>query len=498
MALDHKAALLENFERHSTNRLSRNQLLDQWLMTLRGYDGKACLTALAELIAEGDIKTNARQDTYWLEGDVQVPSRPWETGSPAHQSTDSVKGGKTFQTAFETYRRVRKVGEGGAGTVFEVTDSGGKAFALKRLDMSKVTPGKMKRFRNEINFGSRHDSERIVRVIDHGRTPDGATFYIMPFYPKTLRTLMSEGIPPDRVLALFAQVLDGVAAAHAKKVVHRDLKPENILSDAAGSSLVVADFGIAHFAVDDLATLVETKPADKLANFQYAAPEQRQRGATVDQRADIFSLGSILNEMFTGQAVHGPGHPTVAAAVPAYRYVDDVIASMVQQAPADRPSTVAIVKDRLNVGNLLATSEQRVSELAEPVSAEDAEDSLISDPIRYVGADLVDGRLVIDLSRPVTPDWENAFRNMGSHSAIVGHEPETIRFAADRAFSRASGDTAEKVVQYFKGWLNIANSKYRENVEDARRLALEATRAAREREVKLEKERQEFLKRLRS
>ena len=61
--------------------------------------------------------------------------------------------------------------------------------------------------------------------------------------------------------------------------------------------LVVADFGIADFTAEELLTIVVTQPTERLANFLYSAPEQRVRGAPVDHRADIYSIGLILNEM---------------------------------------------------------------------------------------------------------------------------------------------------------------------------------------------------------
>jgi serine/threonine protein kinase len=111
------------------------------------------------------------------------------------------------------------------------------------------------------------------------------------------------------VLPLFSGILDGVEAAHLLRVTHRDLKPENILCDEK-SLPVVADFGIAHFEEDIIATAVKTPAGAKMANLSYSAPEQRMRGAAVDLRADIFALGLILNEMFTRSVPQGVGYAT--------------------------------------------------------------------------------------------------------------------------------------------------------------------------------------------
>jgi len=140
-------------------------------------------------------------------------------------------------------------------------------------------------------------------------------FYVMPLYDSSLRKLMEGGVSPGDVLKLFNDILDGVEAAHLQNVFHRDLKPENLLVEMPGRRIVVADFGIAHFEEEDLFTAVKTGD-ERLANYRYSAPEQRTPGGSVDHRADIFALGLILNEMFTGELAQGTAHKLVAAADP--------------------------------------------------------------------------------------------------------------------------------------------------------------------------------------
>ena len=112
----------------------------------------------------------------------------------------------------------------------------------------------------------------------------------MPLYSGSLRKLLETGIAPEQVLPYFGQLLDGTEAAHIRNVVHRDLKPENILYDQDNDNLLLADFGIARFEEDELYTLVETTPRARLANFHYAAPEQRTPGLEIDHRADIYDF----------------------------------------------------------------------------------------------------------------------------------------------------------------------------------------------------------------
>src|SRR5262249_30968469 len=159
------------------------------------------------------------------------------------------------------------------------------------------TSDKRRRFKNELAFLTKTNHSNIVNVVDHGVARGELTgpFYVMKRYDESLRELIRTGMKVDAVLPFFSQLLDGVEAAHLLGVVHRDLKPENFLFDKASSSLAVADFGIARFTEHLIATIVETAPAQRLANFQYAAPEQRQSGASVGVPADIYALGLILN-----------------------------------------------------------------------------------------------------------------------------------------------------------------------------------------------------------
>jgi serine/threonine protein kinase len=185
-------------------------------------------------------------------------------------------------------------------------------------------------------------------VWDFGQT-DGKTFYVMPLYSSTLRRLILTGIEHAKVLDFLSQVLNGVEAAHQNGVCHRDLKPENILFDQATETLVVADFGIAKFKEEELQTAVETSVQERLANFQYSAPEQRVRGRVVDQRADIYALGLILSEMFTGEVPQGTGFKRITSVAPRYSYLDSAIDSMVQQAPENRPESVSDVRRLLRL-----------------------------------------------------------------------------------------------------------------------------------------------------
>jgi hypothetical protein len=257
-----------------------------------------------------------------------------------------------FRTALEVYKLKGQLGEGGSGRVVRVEDPEGAPFALKYLKPEALTTQRSKRFRNEIQFCASTNHKNIIRVLDWGITKvEGAEvpFYVMPVYPKTLKSVMSSNPTPSLLLDLFEQVLAGVQGAHEQGVWHRDLKPQNVLVDSKNEVAVVSDFGIAHFAEPLMRTLVQTGRHDRVGSFQYAAPEQRSNAA-VRHLADIYSLGVILYEMFSGTILQGTGHRPIAASNPELSFLDPIIDLMAQQSPENRIQTIAEVRGMLSVG----------------------------------------------------------------------------------------------------------------------------------------------------
>lgn len=143
-----------------------------------------------------------------------------------------------FSTTFGTYQAVQILGEGGSGRVFAAEGDDGKQYAVKLLDSENASTEKVRRFKNEILFGTRNEHKNIVSISDHGLWTGDAVarpFYVMPQYAGTLRQAIKTGLKPEQVLPLFGQILDGLEVAHLLGVVHRDIKPENILLDTASN-----------------------------------------------------------------------------------------------------------------------------------------------------------------------------------------------------------------------------------------------------------------------
>jgi serine/threonine protein kinase len=367
-----------------------------------------------------------------------------------------------FETAFDTYKTVRVLGEGGSGRVFLVSNSGGEKLALKCLFPEVLVSDKRKRFKNEIDFCSKQFHRNLIRVLDSGVATWGdktTPFYVMPFFPQTLRQLIEAGIPQSNVLPLFAQMLDGVEAAHLLNVVHRDLKPENFLWDPAAGLLVAGDFGIAHFEEELLYTAVETRAQDRLANFLYSAPEQRIRGRAVDRRADIYALGLILNEMFTGVVPHGAGYKTVAAVAAEYAYLDLMIDKMIQQAREARPGEIEQVKRELIGRQNEFIALQHLDERRREVVSVGKPPAVV--PVNLIGVDWRDGNLLLKLDQIPAPAWITKFQHPEeAYRGIYGHGPETFQFQGDTAIIRAEEGIAQQLVDNFKRYAEMATRSY--------------------------------------
>jgi len=389
-----------------------------------------------------------------------------------------------FETTTNSYRAVEPIGEGGAGRVYKVADDDGRYLALKLLHKGSTL--QRRRFRNEIAFCSKNSSPNIVAVLDHGFIQSGrekSPFYVMPLYAGTLRRLIEAGLSHDAVLPFFSQILDGVEAAHLQGIVHRDLKPENVLYDSSAKRLVVADFGIAQFTEEALYTAVETKAQERLANFVYAAPEQRARGREVSARADVYALGLILNEMFTREVLQGTGHKQIASVAPQHAYVDGLVERMVRQSPNERPSSLAEIKRELISRGNEFVSQQKLSQLKGTIIPEsEVENPIADNPIRAVGVDYgAGGVLVFELNRVPPPQWIQAFTALRQYSAIVGNEPHRFRFEGTRAITSVRRDDIglmQIVANHFKNYVQSTNEEYSRDLVESQRRNIEAEKKA--------------------
>ena len=211
------------------------------------------------------------------------------------------------------YTIEREIGRGGMAVVYAARDPRhDRLVAIKVLDASVGRHVNAERFAREVRIAARLSHPGIVPVFDSGEA-DGTLYYVMPLVVgESLRErlLRSPAIETPEACRLLADVADALEAAHQQGVVHRDVKPENIF--LADRHALVMDFGVARaLRTADSATLTDTGVV--VGTVLYMSPEQLHADASVDGRADVFSVGCVLFEILTG--VPPFAAPTMQAAI---------------------------------------------------------------------------------------------------------------------------------------------------------------------------------------
>lgn len=218
---------------------------------------------------------------------------------------------KAGDCLLDRYVLNRELGRGGFGIVFHATHLGlDEAVAVKiLLPHVVVIPKLRERFQREVRVakGLRHPN--TIRIIDFAETESGLPFYVMEFIrgESLDRVLFNEcGVSPARAKRIGEQLLKSLAEAHANGVVHRDLKPANmLLCEIFGERdfIKVLDFGIAKALLDTEGRPKLTETDSVMGTPHYMSPEQASGRNDIDRRSDIYSVGLILAECLTGEAV---------------------------------------------------------------------------------------------------------------------------------------------------------------------------------------------------
>jgi tRNA A-37 threonylcarbamoyl transferase component Bud32 len=258
------------------------------------------------------------------------------------------------------YEVLEVIGRGGTGIVLRARDSKLlRAVALKVLAGPQAASGAARyRFAREARATAAIRDEHVIHI--YAVRDDAPVPYLVMEYIDgcNLEALLRKGGPPEvkDVLRIGIQVARGLAAAHQHGLIHRDVKPANILLENGVQRVKLTDFGLAHAADEDSLTgsgFIAGTPA-------YMSPEQAN-GKRVDHRSDLFSLGSVLYTLSTGQPpFRGRTTIEVVQAVreetprPAREVNPDVpeplselIARLHANDPADRPASAAEVADLL-------------------------------------------------------------------------------------------------------------------------------------------------------
>jgi serine/threonine-protein kinase len=292
-----------------------------------------------------------------LRGEPPVPDHPGvspELGTTIHWLGEHVDRVVDRAHAFELeelkrlfpqFEPIEQIGRGGMGVVYLVQHVWLDCpVALKVLPL-EVSHGSefLERFRREARAMARLNHPGIARVMDFNKSIEGDFYYLaMEYLPGgALRDRLREGpLRPEVALALAAAVCDALQYAHDKEVIHRDVKPDNILFDREGN-VKVADLGLARVCGD----VRLTGSVQGMGTLDYMAPEQRESAATVDNRADVYSVGVVLCEMLTKKRHKDQ---SLLRAVGAPVDVDEIIDCALQRDPNRRFKSAADMKGAIN------------------------------------------------------------------------------------------------------------------------------------------------------
>jgi predicted Ser/Thr protein kinase len=375
------------------------------------------------------------------------PERPTlsspDTPSSSRPSSSSIHGRFEPGTRLGTrYRVVGLLGRGGMGEVYRADDLElSQSVALKFLP-EKVArnAADLARLRQEVRVARQIAHPNVCRTYDIAEA-DGQVFVVMEYVDgedlaSVLRRL---GRPtPDKALEIARQLCLGLGAAHENGVLHRDLKPANIMIDGRGR-VRITDFGLAG-TVEELAA-----EAGAAGTPGYMAPEQL-RGAAASAQSDIFALGLVLYELFTGKRAtdvtprpdssrpdsdSSPRTPSslVAGVDPA---VERVILRCLERDPARRPQSAYAVYGALPGGDPLAAAVAA----GETPSPELVANAGVEGSIRplYAGlAVLVTVLSLLGISAIQTPLFKG-----------LGRPPSVLSVRADETFARVTGHPAPK------------------------------------------------------
>lgn len=307
--------------------------------------------------------------TRRLESNKSPADKPPEKESRSSSSFDSIDDARFVPGTMlaERYRIVGLLGKGGMGEVYRADDLKlGQPVALKLLPDHLLSDGAaLARFHREVRVARQVSHKNVCRVYDIGEVA-GRHFLSMEFIKgEELSSLLHRigRLPSDKAIQIARQICAGLAAAHDVGVLHRDLKPSNVMIDEHGNARIT-DFG--------LAGLAEEFGADELAagTPAYMAPEQLE-GKEQTVRTDIYSLGLVLYELFTGKKAfeaatvgdliklrRSDTTPTTPTSIvkDLDPIIEKVIDRCIQKDPAQRPSSALQVAAALPGGDPLAAA----------------------------------------------------------------------------------------------------------------------------------------------
>jgi serine/threonine protein kinase/class 3 adenylate cyclase len=239
---------------------------------------------LGRVSLEGKADTGELYEVIWADG----------AESRAAAASNFTVVDQSVAPDLPRYEILARIGFGSTGLLYKARDrETGDVLALKVLKAEIAEqPALIETFKNELRLARKITHKNVCRIYDFNRD-NGVSFISMELVEgESLRRVLSRfnALTARTGMKIAKQICEGLQEAHAQGIVHRDLKPENLMIDASGN-VKLMDFGLARLVAEGSTAAVGTP--------SYMAPEQAQ-GGVVDQRSDIYAVGLVLFEMFTG------------------------------------------------------------------------------------------------------------------------------------------------------------------------------------------------------
>src|SRR6185503_5104566 len=305
----------------------------------------------------------ASDDSPTFSSPARAPKSPAQAPSAAPSGPRSGASSASGQGRFipgtvlaSRFRVVALLGRGGMGVVYRADDlTLDQPVALKFLPEAANDADRLERFRQEVKIARKVSHPHVCRVYDIGEL-DGRPFLSMEYVDgEDLATLLRRigRLPPAKAVEIARQLCSGLAAAHEKGVLHRDLKPANVMVDGHGRARIT-DFGLA-VGGDDAPGGFAGTPA-------YMAPE-RLAGGPATVRSDLYELGLVLYELFTGKHAFAEDRPASRPLTHPSMHTSDMdpaaeraILRCLELQPEKRPRSAAEIALALPGGDPLAAA----------------------------------------------------------------------------------------------------------------------------------------------
>ena len=248
------------------------------------------------------------------------------------------------------YSNLLKIGEGGMAHVYRgIQDSLQRPVAIKLLiNDLKSDQEARHRFERESFIIARLNHANIIHIIDRGISAADMPYFVMEYIEGTdlSTTTKMRDVPHREKVDIIIQVLKALSYAHKNNVIHRDIKPDNILIDGDGV-VKILDFGIAQFYSDQHQRDAKTSTGTVMGTYSYMSPEQRKSSDNVTVRSDLYSVGVVMYELFTGKIPSGNFPVPSRLNQEVTPELDQLILRCLEPEPENRPTSAEQLKTEL-------------------------------------------------------------------------------------------------------------------------------------------------------